>query len=195
MESGFQTEHLPAVAETADTASEWSLVRWAAAATLMLWITVLLHEAGHFGIAALLYTAEDFTNGSPPPLRQLAVVGAGPVITLAMLAGALWTAQRRPTPRLAIALGCAAATRIFFVGPSVILGPGNYDESTVAVILGLPVRLITGAEVLFAVVAVVLLLRKPPVRGRRSAIAGITTGIVVGVLTVGILGPLLGLPI
>jgi hypothetical protein len=194
MTSGSQAAQRPSLSDLTMPVGEWSLLRWLAAATLMLWVTVLLHEAAHFGLAAVLYTSQDLTSGSPPPLRQLAVVGAGPVTTLAMLAGALWIAQRRPTPPLAIVLGCAAATRILFIAPSVILGPGNYDESTIATILGLPVRLITGAETLVAIVAVVLLLRKTPIP-RRAAIAGTVIGILLGVVTIGVFGPLLGLPI
>jgi hypothetical protein len=194
MTSVFQAAQHRSIPESGVPAGEWSFFRWLAAATLMLWVTVLLHEAAHFGLAAVLYTSQDLTVGSPPPLRQLAVVGAGPVTTLAMLACALWIAHKRPAPPLAIVLGCAAATRILFIAPAVIVGPGNYDESTIATILGVPVRLITGAETLVAVVAVALLLRKTPVP-RRDAIAGTVIGILLGVVTVGVLGPLLRLPI
>jgi hypothetical protein len=167
-------------------------------------VTVLLHEAGHFNIAMLLYSPADLSASTPPPLKQLTVVGAGPATTLAILGWAVWRAARASAPGstsprwhlpLAVVLGCAAASRILIMAPAALRGPGNFDEATIAGIIGVPVPVVWGLEAAPALLAVVWLLRKMPQIGRGRSLAALCIGIVLGWVSMAMIGPILGLPI
>jgi hypothetical protein len=177
---------------------------WLTVGCAVLWVTVLLHEAGHFDLAMLLYSPADLLAPVPPPLKQLAVVGAGPVTTLAILGWAVWragqaTALGSKSPQwhlpLAVALGAAVGSRILIMAPAALRGPGNFDEGTVAGIIGVPVQAIWSAEAIPALLAVGWIVSKMPHSGRRRSLAGICTGIVLGWISTVVIGPLLQLPI
>jgi hypothetical protein len=177
---------------------------WLTVGCAVLWITVLLHEAGHFNLAMLLYSPADLMAAAPPPLKQLAVVGAGPVTTLAILGWAVWRA-RRATARgskspawhlpLAVLLGAAAASRILIMAPAALRGPGNFDEATIAGIIGVPVQAVWTMEAIPALLAAGWLVSRMPDPGRRRSLVAICAGVVLGWISMAVIGPMLQLPI
>lgn len=192
------------VADTQMSAANPSVLWWLTVGCTVLWVTVFLHEAGHFNLAMLLYSPADLVASAPPPLKQLAVVGAGPATTLAILGWAVWRAARATVPGskspqwhlpLAVVLGAAAASRILIMAPAALRGPGNFDEATVAGIIGLPVQVVWSLEAVPALLAVGWLVRKMPHPGRRRSLVAICTGIVLGWVSMAVIGPMLLLPI
>lgn len=183
--------------------------RWADAAKLAAWtalmvpLTILIHELGHFSVG--------LATGLPVELRPTSVsggaepgaaadwlvalqAGAGPIVTVVM--ALVFAALYRSDPRRlwALAGAVAAASRLLvttaFLGMRLLLlvlgrpfqGTPNFDEHNVARALGLPPMLMAAAASLFLIALYAWLLRRIA-RGRRlpfvlASIAGVAAGAV-----------------
>jgi hypothetical protein len=129
----------------------------------MFWVSILAHEAGHFGVAAVAYSTVHVAK--LPDHAALWVVLAGPLVTWTILlaCGLAVTVQRRDgVLKLWIALGMGAASRIAFVGPGTLLGTAVNDERTVSGILGVSARLVWMAEAVVAALILSWMIRQFP---------------------------------
>jgi hypothetical protein len=96
---------------------------------------------------------------------------------------------------LAVLLGVAAASRILIMAPAALRGPGNFDEATIAGIIGMPVQIVWTMEAIPALLAVGWLVGRMPHPGRRRSLVATCTGVVLGWVSMAVIGPMLQLPI
>jgi hypothetical protein len=129
----------------------------------MFWVSILAHEGGHFGVAAVAYSTVHLAK--VPDHAALWVVSAGPAVTWAILLGcglAVTVRRRARVLQLLIALGMGAASRIAFVGPGTLLGTAVNDERTVSGILGVSARLVWMTEAVAAALIMSWMTRQLP---------------------------------
>jgi hypothetical protein len=165
---------------------------------VLFWLSVLGHEAAHFGVAALVYSPEELRTGSLRSGAQLLAVGAGPLFTLLLLGASVVGVHRShgATWRLAwSSLFASAASRIALVGPGTLLGTAINDEQTLGRVLGVSPRLLWCGEALFALMAPTFVMRAWMPAMRTKVVQWITVTLVVGWGSALVLGPMLGLPI
>lgn len=183
--------------------------RWGDAARLAAWtalmipLTILVHELGHFSVG--------LTTGLPLELHPTSVsggaepgaaadwlvapqAGGGPLMTVAMSLVFAALYRRDPRRLWALAAAVAAASRLLvttaYLGLRLFLlvlgrpyrATPNFDEHNVARALGLPPVLMAAAATLFLIALYVWLLRQVP-RDRRfpfvaASIAGVALGAV-----------------
>jgi hypothetical protein len=194
-----------------DSAGRWSqAAKLAGWALLMAPLTILLHELGHFAVAA--------GTGWPAQLRPMSVsggaeggqlgpglvalqAGAGLIVTVivTLVAGLLYRGDRDRLWALAIAI--AAVSRMFvttsYLTVRAVLwvtgqpfgGKPNFDEHNVAVALGLPPVLLALVTTIFLFAVVYWLMRAVP-RGRRLLFAiALVAGTALGTMAWGSLMP------
>jgi len=165
---------------------------------LLFWLSILGHEAAHFGVAALVYSPDELRTGLLPRGPQLLAVGAGPLFTVLLL-GASAVGLRRSqhsTWKLAwSSLVVSAVSRIALVGPGTLLGTAINDEQTLGRLLGVSPRILWCGEALLALVALTCVVREWKPTARPTLVQWMAVTLVVGWVTTLVIGPMLGLPI
>jgi hypothetical protein len=164
-------------------------VTFTAATFGLFWITLLMHEAAHFGMLGVL---------KPTSHPNVVVVSAGPVVTALIIIGtALYSSTHsglRAT-QTAVSIVWGAASRIVLVGPGILLGTAINDERTVAQIVGVSARLLWAVELLIVGLAVYYVTLRLPSGTRGRTLLSVAIGILLGWVSAFTLGRAIGLPI
>lgn len=164
----------------------------------MFWVSILAHEAGHFGVAAIGYSTVHVAE--LPAQAELSVVSAGALVTLTILAASglvVGVAAHRGDVMLRfwISLAIGAASRIVFVGPGTLIGTALNDERTIGGLLGMSAGLLWAAEAGFAALILSWLIRQLPRLTRWRTVAWILIGASIGWGSALTFGRYIGLPI
>jgi hypothetical protein len=170
---------------------------WIPATFAVFWVSLLGHEAAHFGMAQLLYSQNDLAAGSVSPRAQVFVVGAGPTLTLLVLIGCAayaWRSPHRHSLWIPYALAYSAASRLAFVAPGTLLGTAVNDERTVGRLIDVSPRLLWSLEALIATIALFIVSTRWPAASRRS-LSWMMVGIAMGWASALTLGRAAGLPV
>jgi hypothetical protein len=164
-----------------------------------LWIGILAHEAAHFGVAALLHYQEHLARGDSDSAENLAVVAAGPLTTILILAvcALMVTLRSRRDVRtqVSVALGFGAASRSLLIGLPILFGRGANDEITISQLLGISPRGLWIVEVTVVATMLWLVARGLDDRAKPRALRYLSAGIVAGWLSLFTIGRAMGLPI
>jgi hypothetical protein len=171
-------------------------VRFLPAILVVFWVAFLLHEAGHYGTAALLRVSIDGSGASR--WSHFAAVAAGPAVTLALAllcVVAVTKVKHGVWLAAAVALASSAVWRFVLVAPATFFRNGVNDEATLGRILGVSPRLIWLCEAMLGAAAWYLVFRAVPIPQRRKVLGLLLVGMVVGTVTVVVLGRALGLPV
>jgi hypothetical protein len=174
-----------------------AVLGWAAAGLVLLWLGMLLHEAGHALLGTLLYPPYSW-QGDVSAWKRGLVIAAGPGVTAGLLLLACVLARRGATRwriLVATSLGLGAASRLIVIAPSVFQGTFRGDELVLARGLGLSVYTLLLPELLLSAGASVWLSRRIPADQRGPALGALLLGIALGWVSLFGLGRRLGIPI
>lgn len=200
------------VGDTAEAQPRWGLrplLAWAGAAAVAVPVGIVLHELGHYLVAAALgapdlhlhYDHISANEAVIPAGERGAIALAGPIVTLLIVVGFSAAALRSGPRALLIAPVFAAGWRtagltlgywITRVAEPAALAGRDVDELIAARSLGVPAEVLYAVNALVLYGAWVLLVRRVP-RGRRlPALTGILLGTAVGIIAwLRVLGPVL----
>ena len=185
-----------------------SLAGWAA---LLAPVGIVLHELGHFAVGLSLGYPVRMHVGSVSGGAAIGLASdlhvameavAGPLVTVALAAIAIWGLLRRPGSRWALALAITAPIR-FIVGgvylfavikawleETAFQGTPNFDEYNAALALGLSPVCLVAVQTLGLLAYWSWVITQPRPVARLASVASVLVGAVVGIaLWMALIGP------
>lgn len=169
-----------------------------AVAFVALWVALLGHEAAHFAVGRITYGSWTVTLANYTPRAQLYAVAAGPLFTLAVLAGAAVIATRTVQPIVLLTLASLAigsVSRLVAIAPGTLLRHTHTDEHTIGQLLGVSPRFIWTIEAVIAAFALWVVLAPIPRAMRTRTVLWISIGVAIGLVSGLTLGRAIGIPV
>ena len=169
--------------------SEPAPVWWLAVTFGTFWAGLLAHEGAHFGTLHI--------TGLRSPMGSAVVPAAGPVMTLAIIAGCavlVARSQRAAIKRIAFVTAAAAASRLVLTAIPTMLG-GSNDEHSVMLATGWPAGMIWTVEAALTVLLLVWIVRRSGLQVRPWQGGMMLLGIFAGWTSALTFGRAIGLPI